>query len=136
MSEIITYNGSVCNINYHFVWCTKYRQPVLTFPEDIKTILTDICKQYAWIIRATEVMEDHIHLFITTPPFDAPSKIAKIIKGVSARQIFIKHPELKKNLLGRHLWNSLYYCGTTGIISDKIIKKYIANQTKKGDFYE
>ena len=131
MSEIITYNGSVCNINYHFVWCTKYRKAVLTFPNDVKTILTDICTKYAWIIRAVEVIEDHIHLFITTPPFDAPSKIAKIVKGSSARQLFLMHPELKKELWGGHLWSPSYYGGTAGMVSAEIIKRYIEDQKKK-----
>ena len=131
MSEIITYNGSVCNINYHFVWCTKYRKAVLIFPDDVKKIITDICTQYRWIIRALEVMEDQIHLFITTPPFDAPSKIAKIVKGASARQLFLLHPKLKKDLWGGHLWSPSYYCGTAGMVSAEIIKQYIADQKTK-----
>ena len=131
MSDIITYNGSVCNINYHFVWCTKYRKAVLTFSDDVKKVITDICKQYAWIVRTLEVMEDHVHLFITTPPFDAPSKIAKIVKGSSARQLFLLHPELKKELWGGHLWSPSYYCGTAGMVSAEIIKRYIAEQKTK-----
>ena len=59
MSEkILTCNGSVCNINYNFVWCNKYRKNVLNFPNDIKMILTEICKKYAWIIRDIEIIPD------------------------------------------------------------------------------
>ena len=69
--------------------------------------------------------------FITTPPFDAPSKIAKIIKGSSARKIFQIHPDLRKELWGGHLWSPSYYCGTAGMVSAEIIKKYIEAQTPK-----
>ena len=100
-------------------------------PEDIKVILTEICEKYAWIIRAIEIMPDHVHLFITTPPFDAPSKIAKIIKGSSAWKIFQLYPDLRKELWGCHLWSPSYYCGIAGMVSAEIIKKYIEAQTTK-----
>lgn len=128
MSDYITYNHSVCNINYHFVWVTKYRKKVLYFDNDLKRIFREICDKYKWVIKALEIMPDHIHIFITTPPFDAPSKIAKILKGISARKLFTNHPELRKQLWQGHLWSASYYCGTAGKVSAETIKKYIKNQ--------
>jgi putative transposase len=73
-------------------------------------------------------MSDHIHLFIATPPFDAPSKIAKLLKGLSARKIFLLYPSLRKELWEGHLWSPSYYCGTAGTVSSATIKKYITSQ--------
>nr|MDO8113402.1 IS200/IS605 family transposase [Candidatus Sigynarchaeota archaeon] len=132
MSDFITYNGSICNINYHFVWVTKYRKQVLTFPDDVKAILQAICDENGWTIRSVEVMPDHVHLFITTPPFIAPSVIAKIVKGSLARKIFIAHPEITSELWGGHLWSSSYYCGTAGTVTAETVRRYIENQRQRG----
>ncbi len=136
MTEYVTYNKSICNINYHFVWVTKYRKPVLTFPDDLKAILQSICDQYKWSIKSVEVMPDHVHLFITTPPFDAPSKIAKILKGGSARELFRIHPEIKRSLWGGHLWSPSYYCGTAGTVTAETVRRYIENQRRANSSHD
>ena len=41
-------------------------------------------------------MPDHIHLFISAPPTIAPTEIVKILKSVSANEIFKAFPNLKK----------------------------------------
>ena len=132
MSELITCNGSVYNINYHFVWVTKYRKPVLTFSDAAKSILQDICTENGWTIKSLEVMPDHVHLFIAAPPFIAPSMIAKIMKGASARKIIVSHPEIKQLLWGGHLWSPSYYCGTAGTVTGETVRKYIENQRTRG----
>jgi putative transposase len=131
MSEFITYNGSVCNINYHFVWVTKYRKPVLTFSDDVKSIINGICAENGWTVKTLEVMPDHVHLFITTPPFITPSVIAKIVKGTSARKIFVVHPEIAEELWGGHLWSPSYYCGTAGSVTAETVRRYIENQRQR-----
>jgi putative transposase len=77
-------------------------------------------------------MPDHVHLFITTPPFVAPSWIAKIVKGGSARKVFSQHPEIKSQLWGGHLWSPSYYCGTAGSVTAETIRRYIENQRSRG----
>ena len=56
--------GYVYSLQYHLVWCTKYRRSVLTdgIDEDCKTILLEIAEEYRFTILAMEVMPDHIHL--------------------------------------------------------------------------
>ena len=45
-------------------------------------------------------MPNHINLFIITPRFDTPSKRDKLLKGISARELFLKCLELRKELWG------------------------------------
>jgi len=47
-------------------------------------------------------MGDHVQVFLSAPPEIAWAVIAKILKGSTACQLFVKHPELKKRLWDRH----------------------------------
>ena len=132
MTEYFHYKGSACNVNYHFVWVTKYRRQVLTFPEEVKKMIQDICAKQGWAIKALEVMPDHVHIFITTPPVFAPSQIVKNLKGITGRQIFLSRPELKAQLRAGHLWSPSYYCGTVGTVSAETVRLYIEMQKQGG----
>jgi putative transposase len=78
-------------------------------------------------------MPEYIHLFITAPPFIAPTDIVKIMKGVTTKRIFQKFPELrKKEFLGKHLWSPSYYIGTHGQVSAETIQKYIDGNNNRG----
>lgn len=128
-------SSAVYEINYHIVWCPKYRKPVLVgeinefLEEQIKTI----AETKGWKIIELEVMPDHIHLFISAPPFEAPTDIVKILKGVTAKRLFERFPELRKKELWRgHLWSPSYYVGTAGHVSAETIKKYIEGVKNRG----
>ena len=50
----------------------------------------------------------------------------KIMKGNLARQMFLVHPELKKELWGGHLWNPSYCAVTVSDRSRDQVLTYIA----------
>jgi putative transposase len=125
----------VYNVNYHIVWSVKYRLPVLTAEIEayLKEMFQEIAGEKEFEVVMMEVGEqDHIHVFASAHPKIAPSYIVKMLKGISARKLFLKFPQLKKRLWGGHLWNSSFFIETIGSISEQAIKKYIENQ-KKGD---
>lgn len=125
----------VYNVNYHIVWSVKYRRKVLTSEIEsyLKDLFQEIAQEKEFEIAMMEVGEqDHIHVFASAHPKIAPSYIVKMLKGISARKLFLKFPQLKKGLRGGHLWNSSFYIETVGSISEDVIRKYIENQ-KKGD---
>ena len=110
--------GYVYSLQYHIVWCTKYRRKVLTggADDDCKDLLLSLSEEYRFRILAMEVMPDHIHLLIdASPQFNIPDMI-RIMKGVTARKLFLLHPEMKEKLWGGHLWNPSY-CVVT--VSDR-----------------
>ena len=89
--------GYVYCLQYHIVWCTKYRRPVLKdgADTDCKVLLQELAKEYQFRIMAMEVMTDHIHLLIdASPQFCIPDMI-RIMKGGIARKLFLLHPEMK-----------------------------------------
>lgn len=119
------------NINYHLVWCPKYRHQVLKGKIEIyfKRLLENICNHYGYQILALEVMPDHVHLFISVKPQISPTDIIRTIKSISAVWIFKKFPWLKKQKFwGSGLWSKGYYVGTAGAVTAQSILKYIENQ--------
>jgi putative transposase len=123
-------SSAVYNINYHIVWCPKYRKEILTgkVKEFLEDQIQTIAETRGWEILELQVMPDHIHLFITAPPLDAPTNIVKVLKGVTGLRLFKKYPELKEEYWGGHIWSSSYYVGTAGHVSAETIRKYIENQ--------
>lgn len=106
--------GYVYSLQYHLVWCTKYRKKVLKdgIDAECKEMLCDLAEEYKFQILAMEVMPDHIHLLVDCRPQFYISDMIKIMKGNIARQMFLAHSELKKELWGGHLWNPSY-CAVT-----------------------
>ena len=127
----LTYGrGYVYSLQYHIVWCTKYRKQVLQngIDEEVKLMLEEIAEEYSFQILAMEVMPDHIHLLLDCKPQFRISDMVKIMKGNTARWLFLKHPELKQSLWGGHLWNPSYCAVTVSDRSREKVTHYINSQ--------
>jgi putative transposase len=126
----LNYNSSrncVYNINFHIIWTTKYRKKLLSSEIHLflKKILYDKCEILDVLIKAFEIMPDHIHLFISTKLNINLIKTINILKGFSSFITRKQFPELKKI---KSLWTSSYFCESIGYIGEKNIIKYINNQ--------
>ena len=113
-NELSYGRGYVYSLQYHLVWCTKYRKKVLKdgIDAECKKMLYDLAEEYKFQILA---MADMI----------------KIMKGNIARQMFLAHPELKKELWGGHLWNPSYCAVTVSDKSREQVCSYIEGQKEK-----
>jgi len=124
-------SSCVYNINYHLVWCPKYRKSVLDNPK-IKEFLQEqiytIAETKGFEVKNLQIMPDHIHLFISAPPFEAPTNIVKVFKGVTALRLFKRHPELRNEYWKGKLWSLSYYVGTAGKVTEESIRRYIREQ--------
>ena len=134
VNQDLTYGrGYVYSLQYHIVWCTKYRRKVLVggADEDCKALLHALAEEYRFRILAMEVMPDHIHLLVdTSPQFHIPDMI-RIMKGGIARKLFMIHPEMKQKLWGGHLWNPSYCVVTVSERSREMVEQYIESQKEK-----
>lgn len=91
-----------------------------------------IAERYEFEIDTMEAMEDHVHLFLSAPPRNAPSEIVQIMKSVSAKIIFQEFPELKEKLWGGELWSDGYFVRSTGDeVTSEVIRQYIRYQHKR-----
>ena len=131
MSEYNRLNHCKFLIQYHIIWCPKFRFNVLkgNVESELKQILWIISTQYEFEIKEIEIMPDHIHLFISTKPTIAPTDVVRILKGISARELFKKFPKLKEfyNRSGS-LWSKGYFASTVGKVSEETVKRYIQEQ--------
>ena len=131
LKDGLTYGrGYVYSLQYHIVWCTKYRSKVLVngIDEDIKEYLQQMAAEYKFTITAMEVMPDHVHMLVDcSPQFELP-RMLKILKGNTARWLFMAHPEIKEKLWGGHLWNPSYCVVTVSDRSKAQVEEYIRSQ--------
>lgn len=130
MAEVKRGRGYVYSIQYHVVWCVKYRHKVLVGDIDtrLKEILHQIAEEHGFAIVQMESDSDHIHLLIDCTPQHSILNMIKALKGVSARLLFKEFPQLKEKLWGGNLWNPSYFVATVSEHTEAQIKQYIQNQ--------
>jgi putative transposase len=122
--------GYVYAIEYHIVWCVKYRHKVLVrdIPDYLRQLLEETAIKYGFRIETLEIVSDHVHALISATPQHTIPNMVKVLKGVSARKVFLKFPQLKIKLWGGHLWNPSYFVATVSENTEAQIKRYIENQ--------
>ena len=118
---------TVYNIEYHFVWVTKYRYQVLTgaISLRLRELVRQTCEAFEIRILSGVVSKDHVHIVVSAPPNMAPSEIMRRIKGRSARKLFEEFPELKRRYWGKHFWARGYFCVTVGQLTEDMVKNYL-----------
>ena len=116
---------TVYNIEYHFVWVTKYRYKVLTgdVALRVRELVRQTCEIFEIKILTGVVRKDHVHILVSAPPHMAPSEIMRRIKGRSSSKLFEEFPLLKKRYWGRHFWARGYFCATVGHMTEEMIKR-------------
>ena len=126
-------HGRTCvyNINYHIVWCVKYRRKVLS--QKISERLYELCHEIAkakgfTIVNIKAGENDHVHCFVSAPPKISITQIVKYLKGISGNRLLEEFPELRKSLWKGHLWNGSYFVETIGSTSEDYIRRYIERQ--------
>lgn len=122
--------GYVYAIEYHIVWCVKYRHKVLVgdIPDYLKRLLVETAIKYGFRIETLEIVSDHVHALVSATPQHTIPNMVKVLKGVSARKLFLEFPELKIKLWGGHLWNPSYFVATVSENTEAQVRKYIENQ--------
>jgi len=121
----------VYNIGYHLIWCSKYRRKVLTGDAEtrLKELLAEKAGQIDIEIVQTEIMPDHVHLFVKATPVNSPHYIVQQLKGYTSRVLRQEFPSLKSRLPS--LWTRSYYCESVGHISEETVQKYIEDQKNR-----
>jgi putative transposase len=127
---------SLYDIKFHLVWITKYRKPVLKgeIGKRCRAIIREVCKANDIEILQGHVSKDHVHLFVSVPPYMSVSKVMKLVKGKSSRKMMQEFKALSKQFWGRHIWARGYFAASSGNVTDEVIEEYIKNQeVERGD---
>jgi len=115
------------DIQYHIVWVTKYRYPIMRGDVAIRArdLIRQTCEARNITILSGHIRTDHIHIHVSSPPELSPSKIAQYVKGRSSRLIQQEFPHIRKRYWGKHLWARGYFCASIGKVTEKMITAYI-----------
>lgn len=119
------------NLAYHLIWCPKYRRKVLVneVEKELKHLLYEKADELNCKIETLEVMPDHVHLFVKTPPTIAVHFLVQQLKGITARELRKQFKHLKTSLPS--MWTRSYYVESVGHISEETIRRYIEEQKNK-----
>ena len=123
---------TVSLINYHFVFCPRYRRKIFldsTLEERFKVLVQEICEELDIKILAMECDKDHVHLFLNTPPTFSPTDIMAKIKGVTSKKLREEFPYLQHL---PSLWTRSYFVSTARNVSSETIRHYVENQKTRG----
>ncbi len=136
MSENIHKSHNISKLMYHFVFPAKYRSVVIDEDVDqvIKEIFIEIGKRYEINFVEIGTDKDHVHFLVQSVPIYSPAQIVKIVKRITAKEVFAQCPEVKKKLWGGNFWSSGYYVTT---VSEHGNEEVIANYVKtRGNEYK
>jgi REP element-mobilizing transposase RayT len=132
VSEHIKKEHNKTLLLFHLVCPVRYRREVFTevVTKALKEVCSDIEKRYEIYFIEIGTDEDHAHFLIQTVPV-MMSRFVQITKSITAREIFVRNPEVKKFLWGGKFWTSGYYLNTVGYFGNEMaIKNYVKNQGK------
>lgn len=119
---------TVSLINYHFVFCPRYRRKIFVNSDvdaRFKSLVAEICQENEWNILAIETDKDHCHLFVNVQPTYSPSDIMKVIKGKTSRTLRQEFEHLSKM---PSVWTRSYFVSTARNVSSATIKRHVENQ--------
>ena len=135
MSENIHKSHNVSRLMYHFVLPTKYRRVVVDdkVEQVIKETCEEICNRFDIYFLEIGTDKDHVHFLIQSVPKYSPTQIVRIIKSITAKEVFARCPDVKKKLWGGEFWSDGFYVATVSEHgNEKVIANYVKNQ---GDEY-
>lgn len=137
MSRFIHKSHNVSVLLYHLVCPSKYRRVV--FDESVDVVLKDVCLEISLRYEITFLEigtdRDHVHFLLQSVPTYSPTKIVRTIKSKTAREIFARCPDVKKQLWGGEFWSDGYFISSVGQHgNENTIGAYVKGQGTQGEY--
>lgn len=119
---------TVSLINYHFVFCPRYRRKIFNIPgveQRFKELTVAECQKQGIEILALECHIDHVHIFVSVLPTMSIPDVMWCIKGATSLKL-----REEFSVLGAmpSLWTRSYFVSTAGNVSFETIKWYVDTQ--------
>ena len=121
---------------YHIQLTIKYRKSLLN--KKTEGVILETTKgfkeRYAIEISHVGFDKNHVHFLCKFLPKYSGGQVIKIMKSITARELFKQVPEIKKQLWGGEFWTDGYYFATVSGRGDRaVIEKYIQKQGRSDD---
>ena len=131
--ELYKNRHSVYKLTYHIVLVTKYRHKCIN--DDIfnymKQHINRVVSDWGGSLDEINHDFDHIHMLLSLPPQQAPSRAVCSIKTVTSRMLRKEFNDyLSKFYWKDSFWSDSYLALTVGGATIDIVKSYIEDQRK------
>ena len=133
MDSVTKSNHCAYQTHYHIVFPVKYRRALLCaeITAEIKALAKEIGERYEIEFEEIGCDQDHIHILCSFHPKYSIGEVVRKFKSITARELFIKFPALKKELWGGEFWSDGYYVATVGERGNwSVVERYVKNQGK------
>lgn len=132
--ELYKNRHSVYKLTYHIVLVTKYRHKCIN--DDIfnymKQHINRVVSDWGGSLDEINHDFDHIHMLLSLPPQQAPSRAVCSIKTVTSRMLRKEFNDyLSKFYWKDSFWSDSYLVLTVGGATIDVVKSYIEDQRKK-----
>ena len=129
--DVIKSHHCAYQIHYHIVFPVKYRKSLLSREvcQVIEETSVGIQERYAIEFEALGMDRNHIHVLCGSHPKLSPGRIVQIFKSITAREVFRRQPEVKRQLWGGEFWSDGYYVATVGERGNwSAVERYVKKQ--------
>ena len=136
-SRYIHKSHNVSVLMYHLVCAAKYRRVVMSERVDelMKEVCLEIEKRWEMTFLEIGLDGDHAHFLIQAVPSYSPSSVVQKVKSVTAREVFKRTPEVRRELWGGEFWGKGYFINTVGQHgSEKVIAAYVKGQGGESNY--
>ena len=112
------------SVGPHVVWCPMCRRPVLHGQWRGHGGLVSVVTRESGG-GASEVVSDHVHLFVRVPPTDSPAQAARLVKGRTSR---VWRRELAWWRHNRVPWPTSYFAASVGDVAGVTVTRSLEHQ--------
>ena len=128
-----SYSHGVGQSQYHVV-LTPYKRLKMFGRSDVRMQLAGIffaiADRHGFQLKSHEIVEDHVHLFISIRPSQSIAKVMQYLKGGSSYELRKVFPEFDGYHRSR-LWSSGKFYRPIGEVNEETIKHYIESSQSK-----
>ncbi len=131
---VVRSNHCAYDTHYHVVFAVKYRKALLdiNITSHLSFLAHEIEKRYEIEFEQMGCDGDHIHFLLSFHPRLSGGEVVRIIKSITARELFKQFPALRKELWGAEFWSDGYYLATVGKRGSwSVVEAYVKNQGKQ-----
>lgn len=130
---------STYDLQYHLIFTTKYRRPVLrgVIAQSVRSLFHSVAQFHKIEVKSFEMGSDHVHALVAAPPSLAPADLVRRMKSFIARETFHRHPYLRNVYWGGEFWGDGYCIRSVGEHVDaETVQRYIeqhAHESREGE---
>ncbi len=122
----------------HVWFSTKGRRRIIEgdLLESSRRELRTAADRHGINLLECEGVVDHVHILLELNQLDELPRTMNLLKGASARAIFLEMPDLKHDMHSTNFWQAGYASKVVAPPAVPIVRKYIRTQWDRLEKYE